>query len=64
MYRVTKLGGKYFAVKLSEVDLKDENDELDNMQTLVEEGTPVILVEELEELTELGIDDDVEVVEV
>ena len=46
MYRVVILSGTAYA---KEIDMKDE-DELENIQTFVSEGTPVILTQDLEDL--------------
>ena len=53
------MSGKYYATK---VDITDENEQ-ENIRVFLSEGTPVILVNDLEDLSELDIDvDEVEIV--
>lgn len=59
MYRVIKQSGKYYAL---EVDIADD-DEQENIDIFVNEGTPVILVNDLEDLDALDIDvDEVQII--
>jgi collagenase-like PrtC family protease len=65
MYRITIMSGKFYAVKidLSNTE-KQTKREIEEIETFTSEGTPIILVNELEDLEELGIDvDDVLMVE-
>lgn len=59
MYRVTKLGSAYFAKSFDYFD--SETQEI--IITFAEEGVPTIIIDELENLEELGINiDKVEIV--
>ncbi len=51
MIRVTRMSGKYYGINISSV----RSDE-DNIETFTDEGTPCILVNSLEDLTELDIE--------
>lgn len=52
--------GKYYGIELSE-DLEKEMEEI---QTFVNEGTPVIIVNDLDDLDSLGIyPDEIEMIE-
>jgi len=55
MIRVIKMSGQYYGVELTD-DLEKEMDEI---AIFIREGTPVIIVEELEDLEELEIDSEV-----
>lgn len=58
MYRVIKMSGRFIAIKHDQ----NENADIDAVNTFTEEGTPIILVNEIEDLSELDIDpDDVEI---
>lgn len=48
MYRATKLGIKWYAVEMEEVD-----DELENIQGFVEQGGLVVISDNLDEIIEL-----------
>lgn len=52
MIRVQKMSGKFYGTN---VDITSE-DEQDNIKQFTDEGTPIILVNTLEDLTDLGID--------
>ena len=52
MIRVTKMTGKFYGIK---VDI-NSSDEIDNINTFTGDGTPVILVNDLEDLEDLDID--------
>jgi len=52
MIRVIKMSGKWYGIN---VDITDE-DEQDNIKQFVGEGTPVILVRELDDLNDLDIE--------
>lgn len=52
MYRVCKIADIYYAASIW--SLEDDED-INDIQSLVEEGTPVIIVQELEDLADLGI---------
>jgi hypothetical protein len=47
------MSGKYYGFKFH--DLHDD-DELNEIETFVDEGTPVIIVADLDDLYELGIE--------
>jgi len=55
MIRITKMSGKYYGIKLTD----DLEEEMDNIQQLVNECTPVILVDSLEDLESFDIYEDV-----
>lgn len=58
MIRITYMSGKYYGVKIHSL-----MSDLENINVFVDEGTPVILVDDLESLEDSGIDpDDVEMV--
>ena len=59
MYRVSKMGKRLLAVKCN----LSSATEREKIQTLVDEGDPVILVNELDELEVLGFTEPVEEVE-
>jgi len=50
MYRVSKMSGVYMAVFETELDYA-----LTQVEMLMQEGTPVILVADLDDLEQLGI---------
>lgn len=59
MIRVTRMSGTFYGI---DTDIWDD-DEIENIEGFVLEGTPVILVESLEDLEALDIDpDDVQMV--
>jgi len=59
MIRIARLSGTYYGI---DMDIYDE-DELENIEVFTSEGTPVILVDSLEDLEALDIDpDDVQMV--
>lgn len=51
MYRVQKMSSGVFAVKIDSVHLDSENIEI-----FVTEGTPIIIVDSLDDLEDFGID--------
>ncbi len=51
MLRLIKMTGKWYAVAI-DADL-DRDSELEDIRTFVEEGTPVLLVNELEDAKDL-----------
>lgn len=51
MYMITKVGNKIFAKKIESI-MSDS----DAIYTFLEEGSPVILVDEVESIDELGLD--------
>lgn len=51
MYRVTKAGNIFYAVKCR----LSSNEHVDDIKTLTDEGEPVILIDDLEDLHVLGI---------
>jgi len=57
MIRIVKTGGGFYGL---EIDLVEED--LENIQIFVGEGSPVILVNSLDELEDLGIFEEVEMV--
>ncbi len=59
MIRVVKLSGKYYGVELP----KDKWDALEEVYQFAREGTPAIVLEDVADLEELGIYDEVEMVE-
>jgi hypothetical protein len=60
MIRVQKASGKFFGIK---VNIESE-DEIENIKTFTDEGTPIILVNDLADLEDLDIDPaDVEMIE-
>lgn len=54
MIRITKMSEKYYGVKVRITS----DEELENIEIFTSEGTPVILVNDLEDLSELGISPD------
>lgn len=52
MLRVMKMSGKWYGINS---DLTDD-DEIKNIEVFVSEGTPIILVNDLSDLEDLGID--------
>jgi len=63
MFRVTRMSGNYYAMKLAD-DASAIEDDAENIHQFASEGNPVIIVDELEELEDLGTDPgDVEVVD-
>lgn len=59
MFRVTFMSKRFLAVRINSVSMDAEN-----IQIFASEGTPVIIVDELEDLDRMGIDhEDVELVE-
>lgn len=62
MYHILIMSGKYYG---SNVDQLDDDDLIERLKNFTNEGTPCILVGELEDVHELGIDpDDVQIVEI
>lgn len=60
MLRVTKSGRQWFAIELTEDDEQDMND----IRNFVNDGSPTILTNDLEDLRDFDIDpDEVTVVE-
>lgn len=60
MIRVVAQSGKYYGI---EVDITSDH-EIENINIFTGEGTPVILVQALSDLDNLGIDeDDVEMIQ-
>lgn len=59
MYHVLKMSGKFYASNVSRLD---EEELVERVVAFASEGTPSILVEELEDLEELDIYDDVTIV--
>lgn len=63
MFRVTVMSRTAYAVEIGD-DCGDIERDAENIHSLVTEGNPVIICEDLEELTDFGIDpDDVQIVE-
>jgi len=54
MYRVIKMSGKFYAVRVNNFN----SSEIQEIKIFIEESTPVILVDSLQDLEELGIDSD------
>lgn len=50
MYRLAKLGNKWYALEIDNI----RNDE-ENIKEFVAEGTPVVLLEDLDDMEELGV---------
>jgi len=63
MYRLVKMSDKWYGVEVSDLySLTD--DELEDISIFVGEGTPVMLVDDLSDLENIGLSaDDIEVVE-
>lgn len=59
MIRITKMSGKFYGIELSD----DHEEEMKQIQILVNEGTPAIIVESIGDLSDLGIYEDVIMVE-
>lgn len=57
MIRVVKMSGTLYGVEISGDD-DDSVKEMAQINTFSQEGTPVIIVGELDDLEELGIDSD------
>lgn len=57
MYRIVKLGSKPYALEISDVE-----DDLENIQTFVDEATVVILADDLEDAQQY-FDEEIEVVD-
>jgi len=53
------MSGKYYGVKLTD----DLEEEMEQIETFVNEGVPVVIVDDLTDLEELGINGDVEMIE-
>jgi len=51
MYKVLKMTSKFYAKK---IDITDEDD-IEDIESFTNEGTPVILFEDLQDLSILGI---------
>lgn len=51
MYRILNMSGTYYGVEFDELN----EDEVEEIETFVNEGTPVILVEDIDDLSLLGI---------
>ena len=51
MIRITKMSGKFYGIELP-INSDDAMDEIDEF---VQQGTPVIIVENLEDLEKLGL---------
>jgi len=55
MYRITVMSGKVYAKK---INFSDEQD-IEDLETLVKEGTPSLIVSDLEDdLSDYGIDNE------
>ena len=62
MIRIVKMSGKYYGTEIK-FGFFNSDDEIEQIEEFVNEGTPVILVNELQDLESLGIDpDDVQMV--
>lgn len=48
MYRIVKLSGKYYGCKIDDLE-----DDLENIEIFVSEGTPVILCDEIEDAEDI-----------
>jgi hypothetical protein len=60
MIRIVKLSEKFYGVEISEDEIYYEADKIvKTIENFVVEGTPVILVDTLEDLEILGITDEV-----
>lgn len=57
MIRITKMGSGYYGLEIESI-----KEDLENIQIFVEEGTPVVLVNSLDELEDLGIYEEIEMV--
>ena len=53
MIRITKMSGRFYGIKASSV-MADAH----NIETFAKESTPVIIVDSLEDLEDLGIEAD------
>jgi len=49
MYRISKTGSNYYAVEMS------ENEDIENIKSLVEQGTPVIIVNSLDDIDRMDV---------
>lgn len=58
MIRVVQLSGKYYGKKIFSIE-----DDLENIEIFVNEGTPVILVDDISDLENLDIFEEIEMVE-
>lgn len=58
MIRVVQLSGKYYGKKIFSIE-----DDLENIEIFVKEGTPVILVDDISDLENLDIFEEIEMVE-
>ena len=60
MVRVTKMGGKFYGVELGGADVMDSLvSDAENIETFIEEGTPVVLAFSVYDAAKLlGIDVD------
>lgn len=56
MFRVTGRNGQYYAIKIKSIE-----DDLENLENLIEGSDPVIIVADIYDLENLGIDPDEEV---
>ena len=52
MIRITKMSGKFYG---KEIDIMDEDD-IDDIRIFVNECTPVIIVDSIEDFNEFGFD--------
>ena len=59
MIRIVQLSGKYYGIELS----NDKEKEMDEIIQFASEGNPVIIVDDLETLKDIGIFDDVQMVD-
>lgn len=53
MIRITKMSGKYYGIEVSD----DTEKEMEDIISFVEQGTPVILVNSIDDLEDIGIYD-------
>ena len=53
MIRIVKMTNKYYGIKIDSIDDK----EIENIEFFVNDGIPVILVNELDDLTVLDIEE-------
>ena len=61
MIHATKMSGTWYAVDVTELDQDEQNERISSFTSV---GTPVILVGELEDLEEIGIElEEVRIVE-
>ena len=59
MIRITKMSGKYYGIKLTD----DLEKEFNDIEQFVNECTPVIIVDSLEDLESLDIYEDVTMID-